>query len=245
MSSLDWDDLTAFVEKKIAIYHQKKLDNLCSLKLESILKRKNPYLFKAKNLLTASDLVRTLLDAHLSSQEETIFGDFLEELAIYVNTNVFGGRKSSTEGIDLEFDNDGIRYIVSIKSGPNWGNASQINKMKDSFNKAMKILRTGNSRLHVQAINGCCYGRDLHPNKGIYQKLCGQQFWEFISGDSLLYTRLIEPIGHRAKERNEDFYKQYARVVNLFAEKFMKQFCDDGEINWSRLVQFNSSKLPV
>lgn len=56
------------------------------------------------------------------------------------------------------------------------------------------------------------------------------------------YTRLIEPIGHRAKERNEDFYKQYAKVVNLFAEKFMKQFCDDGEINWTRLVEFNSAK---
>jgi hypothetical protein len=80
------------------------------------------------------------------------------------------------------------------------------------------------------------------PHKGIYQKLCGQQFWEFISGDPLLYIRLIEPIGHRAKERNEDFYKQYAKVVNLFAEKFMKQFCDDGEINWTRLVEFNSAK---
>jgi hypothetical protein len=34
--------------------------------------------------------------------------------------------------------------------------------------------------------------------------------------------------------------------VNLFAEKFMKQFYDDGEIdgelNWNRLVEFNSAK---
>ncbi|MEO8600573.1 MAG: PmeII family type II restriction endonuclease [bacterium] len=241
MSFLDWDDLTAFTEEKIADYHQKKLESLCALKLKTILRRKNPYLFKAKNLLTASDLVRTLLDAHLSSHEETIFGDFLEELAIYVNAHVFGGKKSSTEGIDLEFDNDGIRYIVAIKSGPNWGNNSQINRMKDNFIKAQRILRTGNSKIHIRAINGCCYGRDSQPDKGAYQKLCGQGFWEFISGDCLLYTRLIGPIGHRAKEKNDDFHMQYAKVLNLFALEFMQHFCDDGEINWTRLVEFNSA----
>ena len=241
MSSLNWKGLTVFAEEKIADYHQKKLESLSTLKLKTILKRKNPYLFKAKNLLTASDLVKTLLDAHLSSHEETIFGDFLEELAIYVNARVFGGRKSSTEGIDLEFDNDGIRYIVSIKSGPNWGNSSQIKKMKDNFTKAQRILHTGNTKLHIQPVNGCCYGQDNQPDKGAYWKLCGQRFWEFIGDDDSLYTRLIDPIGHRAKDKNTDFHKQYAKVVNLFAAEFMQDFCDDGEINWTRLVEFNSA----
>lgn len=241
MSSLNWKGLTTFAEEKIAVYHQKKLESLSALKLKTILKRKNPYLFKAKNLLTASDLVKTLLDAHLSSHEETIFGDFLEELAIYVNTRVFGGRKSSTEGIDLEFDNDGIRYIVSIKSGPNWGNSSQIKKMKDNFTRAQRILHTGNTKLHIQPVNGCCYGQDNQPDKGAYWKLCGQRFWEFVGDDDSLYTRLIDPIGHRAKDKNTDFNKQYAKVVNLFAAEFMQDFCDDGEINWTRLVEFNSA----
>jgi hypothetical protein len=40
------------------------------------LKRKNPYLFKAKNILTAQDLVKNLLDAYLQSQEETTFKEF-------------------------------------------------------------------------------------------------------------------------------------------------------------------------
>lgn len=243
MSSLDWAALTAFAEKKIAEFHQKRLDNLAALKLKTILKRKNPYLFKAKNLLTASDLVKTLLEAHLSSQEETIFGDFLEELAIHINAQICGGKKSSTEGIDLEFDRDGIRYIVSIKSGPNWGNSSQIKKMQDNFTKAQKVLRTGNSKLHVQAVNGCCYGKDGSPDKGTYRKLCGQRFWTFISGDESLYTKLVEPIGHRAKEKNDHFQKQYAKVINLFAQEFMQDFCNDGEIDWVKLVEFNSAGL--
>jgi hypothetical protein len=121
-------DITNYVENNIGTFHQKRLASLRELKLEKLLKRKNPYLFKAKDLVLPQDLVRVLLDAHLSSQEETIFGDFLEGLAIFVNEQSFGGRKSSTNGIDLEFDRKKIRFLVSIKSGPNWGNSGQIEK---------------------------------------------------------------------------------------------------------------------
>ncbi|MHB9119498.1 MAG: PmeII family type II restriction endonuclease, partial [Burkholderiales bacterium] len=72
-------------------------------------------------------------------------------------------------------------------------------------------------------------------------KLCGQPFWSFISGDVDLYTKLVEQIGHRAKEKNEHFQKQYAKVINLFAQEFMADFCDDGEIDWIKLVKFNSA----
>lgn len=202
-----------------------------------MLARKNPYLFKAKHVETASLLVKQLLDAHLSSQEETIFGDFLEALAIHVCVESFGGRKSATEGIDLDFERDGDRYIVSIKSGPNWGNSSQIKKMKDYFRQARRI-----SKQQLIAINGCCYGRDTKPNKGDYQKLCGQQFWELISGDASMYQTIIEPLGWRAKERNDEFESEYAKVTNRFTAQFIRDFCrSDGAIDWNRVVAFNSA----
>jgi hypothetical protein len=119
MRQIKISDVKIYVESNIGTFHSNRLQNLRKLKLNQILKRKNPYLFKAKNILTAEKLVQTLLDAHLSSQEEAIFGNFLEGLALFINEKVYGGRKSSAEGIDLEFDKDGIRYIVSIKSGPN------------------------------------------------------------------------------------------------------------------------------
>ena len=78
-------DVKGYVEKNIKSFHSKRLQNLEELKLNKILKRKNPYLFKAKNILAAQDLVKTLLGAHLSSQEETIFGDFLAGLAIFIS----------------------------------------------------------------------------------------------------------------------------------------------------------------
>ena len=243
MGKIENKDVIAYIEKNISTFHEKRLQNLDALKLAKILRRKNPYLFKAKNILTAQDLVKTLLDAHLSSQEETIFGDFLEGLAIFVCKKVFDGKKSSAEGIDLELERDNKTYIISIKSGPNWGNSRQITKMKDDFRKAKRILRSNNPDIHVIAINGCCYGKDNKPDKGDYLKYCGQQFWEFISGNENLYTEIIEPLGHRSKERNEKFMTAYAQIINKFTLDFMNEFCVDGKVDWEKLVKFNSGKV--
>lgn len=199
-------------------------------------------MFKAKYAFTAEQIIRWIVDAHISSNEETIFGDWLEGLAIFINGKVYGGYKSGITGIDLEFDNNGVRNIVTIKSGPNWGNSRQIAEMKSSFNTAKRTLRTSNSQINIVAVNGCCYGRDNKPDKGEYFKYCGQRFWEFISGNTELYLEIIEPLGNRAKERNDDFEKSYYQLINKFTREFSNDFCkDDGEIDWEKLVRFNSA----
>ena len=193
--------MSKYVEQNIGIFHQKRIQSLDGLKLSQVLKRKNPYLFKAKYVLTSEQIIKSLVDAHISSNEETVFGDWLEGLAVFINNKVFDGRKLGITGIDLEFDNDGTRNIVTIKSGPNWGNSSQIAKMVVDFRTAKKTLRTSNSQLHIVAVNGCCYGRDSKPDKGDYFKYCGQRFWEFISGNSELFIEIIEPIGYEARKK--------------------------------------------
>lgn len=82
---------------------------------------------------------------------------------------------------------------------------------------------------------------DVTPDKGDFQKLCGQRFWEFISGSANLYVDIIEPLGHQAKQRNDEFDLAYAKVVNRFTETFIADFCVKGTIDWSRLVKFNSA----
>jgi hypothetical protein len=243
MEQLSLSDVTKYVEENIGIFHQKRIAGLSELKLNKVLSKKNPYLFKAKYILTAQDIIKSLTDAFISSQEETIFGDWLEGLAIFINGKVYNGRKSGIPGIDLEFDNENIRYIVTIKSGPNWGNSSQIGKLIADFKTAKKTLRTSNSQLNVVAVNGCCYGRENQQDKGDYYKYCGQRFWEFISGDKELYTKIIEPLGHQAKERNDDFIKSYSSMINKFTKEFADTFCkDNGEIAWDKFVRFNSAE---
>ena len=241
MAKVTVREITKFIEDHIPAFHQKRLESLSCLKLKKVLRRKNPYLYKAKFVTSAPELVKVLLDAHLSSQEEAIFGGFLEGLAIFICQRVYSGTKSSAEGIDLEFERNGIRYIVSIKSGPNWGNSSQIKKMRQNFQQAKRILRTNASAQNIVAVNGCCYGQGNIEDKGDYLKKCGQSFWSFISGDNQLYTAIIEPLGHKAKERNEAFQVEYGKVINRFTAEFIQSFCQpDGTILWNELVQFNS-----
>ncbi|MDX9991386.1 MAG: PmeII family type II restriction endonuclease [Anaerolineales bacterium] len=243
MNPLNLNDVSGFIQENIGEFYSRREAALHTLKLGRILQKKNPYLFKAKNIHTAQDLVKGLLDAHLSSQEEAIFGEFLEKLAIFVCKKVYAGKKSSAEGIDLEFDLDGIIYIISVKSGPNWGNSGQVKRMIDDFQKAKRILRTGNPQTHIVAVNGCCYGKDNQPEKKQgYYKYCGQEFWALISGNEQLYLEIIKPLGHDAHQKNEAFTEKYLQILSDFVVEFQNDFCDGILINWEKLVQFNSGK---
>jgi hypothetical protein len=235
------NDVIKYVENNISIFHEKKLNKIQTLKLKNVLGKKNPYLFKAKNIQTAEEIIKSIVDAYLSSSEEAMFGDWIEGLALFINEKVYNGWKSGIKGIDLEFDKESVRYIVSIKSGPHWGNASQIEKLVTTFNTAKKTLRTSNSKLQIICVNGCCYGKESHPDKGAYLKYCGQSFWEFIGGNENIYTDIIEPLGYKAKERNEQYLEKYSGMVNIFTNEFIMSFCDtNGLIDWKKLVKFNS-----
>ena len=249
METLKIEDVQTYVEENIGNFHKNRLDALKNLKLESVLKRKNPYLFKAKKMDTACEIVNAIVSAYISSQEETIFGNWLEGLAIHINNRVYGGMKSSTKGLDLEFENENVRYLVSIKSGPSWGNSSQISKMKTDFingEKRVNTSRKKDERIPCVFVNGCCYGKDNSPlktdeNNFKYYKYCGQQFWYFISGIETLYVDIIEPLGYKAKEHNEEYQKELAKQINLFTAEFLKKYCNsDGEINWNKIVEMNS-----
>jgi hypothetical protein len=205
-------------------------------------------LLKAKGLSTPRDLIKTILDAYLSSQEETMLGGFLEGLAVFAAEKAYGAHgKSATKGIDIELDKDGTRFFMAVKSGPSWGNSSQIEKMRTDFKTAARVYRQNPNALPVRCVNGCCYGKQAKDteDKGDYSKLCGQRFWDFISGDAELYIKIVEPIGHKAKERNAEFLAQYELVVDAFTELFRKHFCDAKNlILWDRLIK-HSSEAPT
>ncbi len=245
MAKLTLEDVKNYIEENIGSFHEARQKGLSKLKLSEILLSKNPYLFKAKNILTSEKFVNSLVSAYISSQEETMFGGFLERLAIFICNKVYGGKKSSAEGLDLEFVKKGVIYVVAVKSGTNWGNSSQIKKMNENFRQAKQRLRTNAKKMPVEAINGCCYGRVVRTDKGEYQKIAGQRFWEFISDHSDLYTEIIEPLAYKAKERNQEYELEYARQINIFSLQFANEFCIDGIINWNKIIKFNSGKEKI
>lgn len=157
----------------------------------------------------------------------------------------YGGQKSAATGIDLDFTNDeGVRYLVSIKSGTSWGNSSQQAKQELDFQNAVRVVRQSHYATNVQPALGICYGKAKSTYLRGYYKVVGQGFWELISGRPSLYADIVEPIGYRAKEHNENFLREKDRLINLFTQEFMSEYCDDGIINWKRLVQYNSGGSP-
>jgi Type II restriction endonuclease EcoO109I len=108
-----------------------------------------------------------------------MLGGFLERLAVFAAEKAYAAKsESTTTGIDIEMDKAGVRYFVAVKSGPSWGNSSQLAKMRTDFKAAAKVYRQNADALPVQFVNGCCYGKQAKKSedKGDYLKLCGQRF---------------------------------------------------------------------
>src|SRR5579884_2371660 len=185
-----------YVVENIDTFHLERIKRLRNLKLNNVLKNKNPYLFRCKNLNLAADLMTAVLDARLSSSEEGSFGSFLEHLAIYVSERTGGGFKSAAEGIDIELVRGKTRYLVAVKSGKNWGNSTQYATLKRNFRRAIQLIHQARPREQVQPTLGICYGNFKTKHIG------GQSFWHLISGDRNLYIDLIEPLGYRAEDHD-------------------------------------------
>lgn len=240
---LDQTRLAAFLEEELRQLHIQLLRRLETTDLKEIIKRKNPYLFRFKRHRSLAELAKALADATLSASEETYFGRFLEATAIHVCATAYDGQKSSAEGIDLEFTREGKRYIVAIKSGPNWGNSDQKKKMRDNFRAAKQRIRQGAARQEVVSVNGCCYGKTpKKPDKGDYYLLCGQDFWELISGDAEIYRTVFDLIGQTADAINGSFEEQYEQTVARLTEDLQQAFTDEqSALDWNRILAYNSS----
>ena len=251
MKKLNYKELNIFIASDvIKPFYEMRIKRLKAVKLTGILKQKNPYLFRAKNIETAGDLADSILDAFSSSQEETIFGDLMEHLAVRVCHEIFGGKKAEEgkyRSVDLIFERDKKIYIVGIKSGPNWGNSDQVNTFRRNLKVAKNMLRETAGEKEIVSVNGCMYGRDSKPHKVnrsdpdlSYHKICGQPFWELISGDSQLYKKIIRPLSEEAKKKDEIFKELYTKKVNEMTKDIVTGFYTDNDLDWEKIIEYVS-----
>ena len=232
-------DLDPIVERHVEAFHEARRQRIGRIGVRDLLRKKNPYLFIARGADTPRELARALVDATLSSSEETMFGQTLEDIAIDVCEAAFGGRKSAAPGIDLEFERDGARYLVAIKSGPSWGNSSQVTKMRDDFRRAISVVRQGRRGIDAQAINGCCYGTP-NADRGDYRKVCGAAFWELVSGEPDLYGRLADSL-RRASANGHN--AAIEALTERIEDELADGWCDEaGRLDWPRVVAANAAR---
>ncbi len=236
---------TVAIEQAIAsaleMFYASLLDKIDKIKIEDIMKRKNPYLYRAKAMQNASEIVENVLSATVSSSEETIFGNcFFEPLAIAAS----GGNKALAEGVDIMVEDreENMIFAIAVKSGPSVFNADNKKRQEQNFNAAAKLARQAHAR--YEPIIGYGYGKKRTSGRGkptIYKELAGQDFWRELTGDPEFYIKIIQYMGTKPEQYLERYRASYNRASNRLNKQFVTLFCeDDGSINWNKLVQFNS-----
>ncbi len=241
----DNEAITNQIAKCIEGFYTALINSLDNLKLKNVILRKNPYLFKIKGISSASEIVNSLLSAHVSSSEETIFGnEFFEPIAIFASG---GNNKALAEGIDIKVETEDAIYAIAVKSGTNVFNAASKKKQEQSFVAAQKLANQARKRFIP--IIGYGYGRKNQSNRGkpkIYSELAGQRFWREITGDDKFYIKLATFMDGHPEKYIEKFKDAYNRALNRFVMEFTKDFCkDDGSIYWEKLIEYNSSEIKV
>jgi hypothetical protein len=222
-------------------FYKGLIANLGKLNVNKVMRRKNPYLFRAKAMNGAAQIVDALLAAFVSSSEETIFGNvFFEPIA----TSAAQGQKALAEGVDIMVERDNTIYAIAVKSGTSVFNADSRKKQEQNFMAAQKLAQQAKKRF--VPIVGYGYGKKKTTNRGLpkfYTELAGQEFWAELTGDDDFYLKLIRFMDKMPEKYVEEFDLAYQKAANRLVKEFTVSFCnDDGSINWEMLVKFNSGK---
>lgn len=235
------DDVIKAIADALEMFYGSLIEKMDSLDIVKIMKRKNPYLYRAKAMENASEIVENVLNAFVSSSEETIFGNcFFEPLAIAAS----GGNKALAEGVDImiEKKDEKTIYAVAVKSGTSVFNADSKKRQEQNFMSAAKLAQQAKARF--EAYIGYAYGRKNTSNRGtpkMYQELAGKRFWAELTGDEDFYLKIIDYMGELPEQYVASFKESYNKACNRLVREFSNKFClEDGSIDWKKLVEFNS-----
>ena len=235
------------VARLLTVLYEKRFGALGRLTLTKLLS-KNPYLYRALGLTRPSDFIEQVLVAFVSSSDETIFGnDFLEPLAIFsAQQAALTGAGGATvtvgagAGQDIAIETATHYMAISVKSGKNIFNA-QSDKGQSAEFKAMRarLKKLGKT---FKPVIGYGYGRKRANPASEVEKLAGQAFWHMLTGEQDYFLRISQAMGHIAGLHGAAYKAAFEKTYNALLKQFMGNFvADDGEIQWEKLVEFNSA----
>ena len=155
-NSYDEQAVIQAIASALETFYGTLIEKIDGLNIQKVMKRKNPYLYRAKAMQSATEIVDSVLTAFVSSSEETIFGNcFFEPIAIAAS----GGNKALAEGIDIMIQNNETNTIsaIAVKSGPSVFNADSKKRQEQNFTAASKLAQQAKARYEENI--GYCYGK--------------------------------------------------------------------------------------
>jgi len=155
-STYNEEEIVKAIAESLDNFYKALIEKIDGLDIKKVMKRKNPYLYRAKAMQSASEIVESVLAAFVSSSEETIFGNyFFEPIALAAS----GGNKALAEGIDIMIHDYDINTIsaIAVKSGTSVFNADSRKRQEQNFMAAQKLVQQAKAR--YDAYVGYGYGK--------------------------------------------------------------------------------------
>jgi hypothetical protein len=156
----------------------------------------------------------------LGTSLATSFGTNMQ----YFTVDVLKGFASTTQGIDIEFDDeiDGRHKYCQLKAGPTTINKDDIVTIENHFKGVKNLARTNGLRIGFDdCIVGVVYGEpsQLSANykkiQDDYPVLVGKDFWHHLTGDENFYDELINAFASVADEmESSEVMNQTIRMLS-------------------------------
>jgi hypothetical protein len=235
------------VARLLDVLYRRRLDILGGIQLDRLL-QKNPYLYRAMGISQAEEWVENLLQAFVSSSDETIFGnEFFEPLALWSakaaefpndkrDVTVGGGA-----GYDVGIETESAYRAIAVKSGTNIFNAQSNSAQTTQFAALQsRLKKTGKQFL---PIIGYGYGR-RGSSRGATDKIAGQKFWHLLTGEQGFYLRVGSAIDVASAAHRAEYQDALDKKRNQLLREFMINFVDEsGTIHWNAILEYNSGEV--
>jgi hypothetical protein len=210
-----------------SVFAQPFAARLQDLRLQDVIRGKNPYLYRASGIKTCEDLIRRVLQDYVSASVEGDFGKFFEAVARVVS----GGTKPVGGGeVDLDVRKGEVAYLYAVKSGAKGFNSSSYDKAKRDLNSAERRLRQ--DRVRTEKKLAFAYGRRSTSFSEGIERLSSKSFWAEVSGDDDFYSKLLDACAILAPLYTADMEAPYEGLLSEAHELF----CDGDEIDWGRIL---------
>jgi hypothetical protein len=217
-----------------------KLVNRKEISFPKLLSKCNPYEL-AVNCKTVEGLIDFIMCSHKQTSSQTIWGNYLESIALKVCEKNLRGFKSKEECTDFEWNLDEKKHYRGWKSSPNWCNADQKRAVNTKKNNMIMNEDFGSFKVLTS------YGKTAkrRKNEGFIQ-LSGQDAWEEISGDKELYDKVMIGVQLNNKIIRQFLENIYISDMDKSIKWFIQNFTnEDKTINFIKVNNYVSSRNKI
>jgi hypothetical protein len=199
-------------------------------------------------------IVARTVDAFIHSSEETRSGNLMERIARSISEPFANPNPIKIEHVytpDLDIILNGRRYIIEVKSAPNWGNSSSRKKLHENMRlikfAGMKQDAGNNIYREIVPMLGIWHGDAKTTPETLdrsYVKLEGQAFATFLTGNPDFYLELGDELDRNGDELTPEFESVREETILRLTDEFDTKYLKKGRYGSQMLRNYCENYSP-